>query len=297
MRIGQTPLRRGLPAALATLAVGAVVAGVSVAGAAQDATVYISEGGPCFTTVANKATCDANERADVEIQTGESVTWDFAGTANGNLHNADATNDVPADPSWKNYTSSPYNANASRTFNSPGVYTFVCGIHPAQMVGQVTVVGDPVVTATPTATPSPTPTPIATPTPTPTPTPTAVAAALTPTPTPTPDDHTTTPAPGHASSAKDTEAPRLASASAKAQREGVRVRFWVSEPATVAVTARRRGSKTVTTSASVQSPAGTRALMLRRNAFKKGTYTVQLLPTDAMGNRAGAATTTTLRVK
>jgi hypothetical protein len=53
MSNGHSPLRRGLLAATATLAVAAVIAGVSVAGAAQDATVYIAEtGGPCFTTVA-----------------------------------------------------------------------------------------------------------------------------------------------------------------------------------------------------------------------------------------------------
>jgi plastocyanin len=294
MSIGHSPLRRGLLAAGATLAAGAVIAGVSVAGAAQSRTVYIAEAnGPCFTTVANKAACAANDFGDVTIQTGESVTWDFTGTAVGNVHNADATNDVPADPGWKDYVSSPYNANATRTFNAPGVYTFVCGIHPGQMKGTITVEGEPVEpTPTPTSTPTPTPTPTPTATPTPTPTP---ARTTVPAPTATPDDHTTTPAPGRAA-AKDKELPRLASASASKRRDGVRLRFWLSEPATVVIDARRKGSRTVLTSLTVQAPAGTRALTLRSKAFKKGTYTVSLRPTDAMGNRA-AAVTTTLRVK
>jgi plastocyanin len=288
MRIGHSPRRRGLLAAGATLAVGAVVAGVSVAGAAQDVTVYIAEAnGPCFTTVAAKGTCATGERADVTIQTGESVTWDFAGTSEGNLHNAKATNDVPADPNWKTYASPYFTPKVSRTFNSPGVYTFVCGVH-SQMVGSITVEGDPV--ATPSATASSTATATATATATPTP-----ARTASPTPTATPDDHTSTPAPGHAS-AKDTEAPRLASASARKQRSGVRVRFWLSEPATVNITLRRKGSRTVLSSATVQSPAGTHALTLRSKAPRKGTYTVALRPTDAMGNHA-AAVTTTLRVK
>jgi hypothetical protein len=46
----------------------------------------------------------------------------------------------------------------------------------------------------------------------------------------------------------------------------------------------------------VQAPAGTRRLTLRSKAFKKGTYTVQLRATDAMGN-TGALTSKTLRVK
>ena len=90
--------------------------------------------------------------------------------------------------------------------------------------------------------------------------------------------------------------PRLAAASAKQQRDGVRVRFWLSEPATVTIDARRKGSRSVLTGVTVQAPAGTRALTLRSRAFKKGTYTLSLRPTDAMGNRA-AAVTTTLRVK
>ncbi len=175
----------------------------------------------------------------------------------------------------------------SWTFGTAGVYQFYCQAHSVTMKGTITVEGAPVETATPTATPTPTPTPTPTVAPTVSPTATPTAAA---------DDHLTTPAPGHAS-VKDSEAPRLAQVNAKKLSTGVRVRFWLSEPATVAVRVYRRGSKTVVTSATVQAPAGTRALTLSRRPFKKGTYTVKLRPTDAMGNRAAAETTTTLRVK
>jgi plastocyanin len=292
MSFGHSTLRRGLLAATATLAAGAaVVAGVSVAGAAQSVTVFATENSaapskPCFSTEGGKSVCTTNEHPTVTIQTGDTVTWDFDGSTPGTLgHNVKASNAVAADPAWQNYKGSFQSTGTySRQFGAAGVYEFLCEAH-AGMNGTIKVEGEPVETATPTATPTPTPT--ATPTPTPTP---VVAAA-------TPDDHTSTPAPGHASSAKDTEVPRLARVSAKALREGVRVRFWLSEPATVTIAARRRGSKTVLTSATVQAPAGTRALILGSKPLKKGTYTVELRPTDAMGNRATAATTATLRVK
>src|SRR6185295_19107838 len=119
MRIGNSPLRRGLLAASAALAAGAVVAGVSVAGAAQDVTVYATENAtdglkPCFSTVA-KPSCTTGERADVTIQTGETVTWDFNGSTPGTLgHNVASSNAVAADPAWEPYAGS---------FRSTGSYS------------------------------------------------------------------------------------------------------------------------------------------------------------------------------
>jgi plastocyanin len=289
MSIGHSPLRRGLLAATATLALGAVVAGVSVAGAATSFRVYSVENGatPCFSVVAGKTGCTAADRGDLTIQTGDTVVWDFS-TANGNFHNAASKSSTPAEPAWnaRNKDQVQQGGTMSWRFTTAGVYEYYCRVH-ASMVGTITVEGEAVPTETE---PQPEPaTETAVDQPTVSATATAAASA-------TPDDHTSTPAPGHATSAKDTEAPRLASASAKKQRDGVRVRFWLSEPATVTINARRKGSRVVLTGATVQAPAGTRALMLRSKAFKKGTYTVELRPTDAMGNRAGAVTTT-LRVK
>ena len=39
----------------------------------------------------------------------------------------------------------------------------------------------------------------------------------------------------------------------------------------------------------MQSPAGTRTVKLRNKRFTRGTYTVALRATDAMGNKATAA--------
>jgi hypothetical protein len=105
-----------------------------------------------------------------------------------------------------------------------------------------------------------------------------------------------TPAPGHAS-VKDAEKPRLANASAKRVSAGARLRFWLSEPATVHVSAARKASKRVLSSTIVQAPAGTRGLTLRTKALRrKGTYTVTFAPVDAMGN-TGVTVKRNLRVK
>src|SRR5688572_22715540 len=121
--------RRGRVVALASasMVVSAVVAGVGAAGAAQSATVYVAEtGGPCFTTTANNAACAPGERANVTIETGDTVTWDFTNGAPGAAHNAAAANDVPADPAWKEYMGPFFTPSTSRRFTQPGVYEFKC---------------------------------------------------------------------------------------------------------------------------------------------------------------------------
>jgi plastocyanin len=273
--------RRGILAATSALVVAAGIAVVSVAGAAQEVTVYSAEAnGPCFTTTQAKPACDAGERPTVTIETGDTVTFDLSGTPSGQYHNAAAANDVTGDATWKSF-SSPYNAKQSRRFDVAGTYQFKCTVHVA-MTGTIVVEGDPVepsVTATATATASATPTFASTP----------PASA-----TATPDDHTSTPAPGHAA-AKDAEAPRLQRASVKRIAAGARLRFWLSEPATVAIDVVRKGARSSATSAVVQAPAGTRTFVLRTRALRKGTYTVTLSPTDAMGNK-GARGVKTLKV-
>ena len=75
----------------------------------------------------------------------------------------------------------------------------------------------------------------------------------------------------------------------KALRRGVRVRFRVSEPATVTVRVKRRGSRKVLKSRRVQVLAGTRTVTLRSKRLKKGRYTVEILARDAYGNRSSLA--------
>ncbi len=272
MRIGNSPVRRGLLAATAALAAaGAVVAGVSVAGAAQSITIYA--GGPastpCFTTAANQATCAADPQVDVTIQTGDTVTWDYD-IANG-YHNAYpvVNGSTPPDPVWDGRKPGLVPSGKDEwTFGTAGVYQFVCQAHSTTMRGTIrskvrrsrpprrrpTADADSDAEATPTV---------------------VATASPTATPTASADDHTTTPAPGRTSS-KDTEKPRLARTSAKRVRGGVKLRFWLSEPTTVSVTARRKGSRAVVSSATVHAPAGTRSFVMRSNRFRKGKYTVRV---------------------
>ncbi len=264
--------RRALAPALTLLVTAAVVAGAGVAGAKQSTTIYISEnGGQCFTLQSGNPPCGA--KPAVTIQTGDTVTWDFAG-GTGLGHNA-ADGDRPfGQERYKSdfKTSGTY----SYTFGVAGTYKFVCQAHTPAMEGTITVEGDPVETPTPTATPTPTPTSTASPTPT------ATVQASTAT-----DNHTQTPAPGHG--AKDTVAPKVQTMRLRARARELDVRYWLSEPATVTITATRRGSKTTLASTTVQSPAGTRTVKLRSRRFTRGTYTVALRVTDAMGNKATAA--------
>ncbi|WP_028063520.1 cupredoxin domain-containing protein [Solirubrobacter soli] len=283
MNTGFRKRRRGILAATSTLVVAAGIAAASVAGAAQDTTIFASDnGGNCFTTTPGGAPCGAGGPVDITIETGDTVTWDFrTGT---NLHNiaaADKDASNPPDADWNKFKPvlyhNPGEGVDTYTFGKPGVYKYVCQLHATAMHGTITVEGDPVETATPTATATAT----ATPTFSATATPTATASAS---PTATPDDHTSTPAPGH-TSAKDSEAPRLQRASVKKVATGAQLRFWLSEPATVTIDFVRKGAKSSTTSAVVQAPAGTRTFVLRTRALRKGTYTVTLSPTDAMGNK------------
>jgi plastocyanin len=250
----------------------AVVAGAGVAGAKQSTTIYISEnGGQCFTLQSGNPACGA--KPAVKIQTGDTITWNFDGGTGGGHNAADGDRPFGSERYKSDFkTSGTY----SYTFGVAGTYKFVCQAHQPAMEGTITVEGAPVETPTPT----PTPTPTRTPSPTPTPTPRVQTSTST-------DDHTSTPAPGQG--AKDKVAPKVRTMRLRARARELSVRYWLSEPATVTITATRGGSKTKLTSRTVQSPAGTRTVKLRSKRFKRGSYTVALRVTDAMGNNATAA--------
>jgi plastocyanin len=298
MSTGFPKRRRGILAVTSTLAVAAGIAVASVAGAAQETKIYVSDqDGYCFTKTQGKAKCDAGERVDLTIQTGDTVVWDFTGSTA--VHNAypgtplppSAPPSTPANIAWDGRKPNLVPTGTDTwTFGAPGVYRFYCQAH-ASMVGTITVEGSEV--ETPEPTPDETEDPVEDPTEDPVVTP-APTFAATPGATATPDDHTSTPKPG--GGAKDTAAPRLQRASAKPVKGGARVRFWLSEPAKVSIAVARKGSKRSVTSTVVQSPAGTRSFVLRTRALKRGTYTATLTPVDAMGNK-GAVVTTRLRVK
>jgi plastocyanin len=294
MRTDHSRLRRpGIAAATATLAVAGVVAGVSVAGARENVTIYSVENGatPCFS---EQPTGPCGEKPVVTIQTGDKVTWSFA-SANGSYHNAAAKSSVPANAAWDNHKPNLQQGGSQEfTFGTAGEYVFLCQAHLG-MEGTVIVEGGTVETPTPEPTEDPTEEPTEAPTEEPSATPT-FAATMPPGATATPDDHLTTPAPGKGA-AKDTEAPRLQSVSFKRVTRGAQLRFWLSEQSTLSAVITRNGTKAPVTSATLQVPAGTRALVLRTKALRKrGTYTLTLRGVDALGNK-GVTATKTLRIK
>jgi Bacterial Ig-like domain len=147
------------------------------------------------------------------------------------------------------------------------------------MDGTITVEDAPTPTPTETATATPTPTATATPLPT---------VSATPTPAPPSDGgHVTTPPPGPGA---DTTKPTVGGLRLTALRRAVKVKFTLSESATVTVSVKRKGSRKVLKSARVQARAGTRSLTLRSTKLKKGRYTVTIQARDAFGNRSAAST-------
>jgi len=260
MSSGRSGSGNGVRAAIAAIAVTAGLGAVGVAYAAQDETISADDGLE-FTP------------PEVTIQVGEKVTWTFDNPTIP--HNVVAKPDSPTPWSTGDATLTTNHADVGPiTFPTAGTYTFYCQAHGG-MDGTV-IVGDG---GTPT--PTPTPTSTATPTPTPTPTPTATTQ-------PGGGGHTTTPPP--TGGGGDNVKPSLRSVGLKALRRAVRVRFRLSEPATVTVSIKRRGSRKVLKSARLQARAGMRTVTLRSKRLRKGRYTIEIRARDAFGNRSSLAT-------
>jgi plastocyanin len=271
---------RGVRAGLAALAVAGGMAAAGVAGAADS-----DERAAADVTILAEGEGDGRwVPADQTIQAGDTVTWSFAGTR---THNVISTNTNDRDPRWEGFAYKgdfvPVTDDSSTTFTfyKTGTYTYLCQFHAGiGMQGTITVGG------TDQEIPSePTPTPTATATATPTATPPGTQL-----PSPpgggggsTPDDHTVTPPPG--GGASDAVDPAISSVRAR----GTRVRFRLSEAATVTIQVRKRGAKRVLRSMRVQVAAGTRSVRLRGGKLRKGRYTVTLSARDPFGNRSAAA--------
>jgi plastocyanin len=257
-----------------TLAVvGCVVAGVNVAGASE----------PSADVTVKALASNAWDQPSVNIVTGDTVTWDM-NSGNSIPHNVKSQTGPAEDPNWADYDT-PIQAQGteSYTFTQPGTYTYLCEVHPGTMTGTVTVTGAPATpTPTSTATATPTSTPTRTPMPTPTPTP------VTPRATPAPDHSRDTPAPSAVASA-DRTAPAVTSVRLRAVRNGVRVRFRLSEPASVTVRVQRRGSRRVLRTARIQARAGTRTVTVRGSKLKRGRHVVSIEARDAAANRSSPA--------
>ena len=251
--------QRGIVAAIVavagTAAVG-IAGAASGASSAADATIYVSESnGSCFTTSSAKPDCTTTN-GDVAIETGDSVTWSFAGS--GVAHNAAADNDVPADSAWKTY-STPFSTTASytREFTKPGTYLYLCQAH-AGMEGTITVTGDPIETETPTP---------------------SVTTTATPSTQPS-DPGTNTPPPTGGTA--DAVKPTLRSIGATGKRRAVKVSFRLSENATVTIRV-KRGSRVVKT-VTKQLAAGKRSVSVRSSKLRKGRYKIEVRARDASGN-------------
>jgi plastocyanin len=204
----------------------------------------------------------------VRVAVGESVTWAWVETAA--LHNV-----ASAGGNWTARSEYATSESFSYRFTADGTYGFRCELHPA-MVGQV-IVGTGVATPTPTATPTVTPAVTATATPT------ATATATPAPPVPLPAAPTPAPAAPPAP-VRDTAKPTLSSVKPSAVAHGAKVRFKLSEPATVTV-AIKRGAKTLK-SVRTRSAAGTRTVTVKGSKVTRGRVTVELSAVDAAGNRS-----------
>jgi plastocyanin len=260
---------RGLLAGVAAVAVSAAIGGVGAAGAEEAAQEHVLTAPATFGPW--------SPSSNITVQTGDTVRWKFP---TGSFHNVQSSgaNWSPSIPEDDPITSHP---DVTYTFNTQGVYAFVCDAHPGSMDGTITVEDAPTPTPTETATATPTPTATATATPLPT-------VSATPTPAPPSDGgHVTTPPPGPGA---DTTKPTVGGLRLTALRRAVKVKFTLSESATVTVSVKRKGSRKVLKSARVQARAGTRSLTLRSTKLKKGRYTVTIQARDAFGNRSAAST-------
>jgi plastocyanin len=180
---------------------------------------------------------------DLTVQTGDKVTWTFE---ENSFHNVESTSSNWSMTNGPPGTTTP----VSYEFRKSGTYTFTCRVHVGAMDGTITVQGADL--------PDPEPTVTATPTPTPTPTP-----SVQPSP-------------------PDTTAPTVSSVKVRTLRRGARVRFALSEPATVTLKL-LRGTRVLKT-VRVQA-RGVKTVTVRSAKLRKGRrYRVQLLARDARGN-------------
>jgi plastocyanin len=253
--------QRGIVAALVAVAGTAAVGVAAAAGSsakATDVTIYAVEdaGTYCFST--SPTTCNGNLQVAVNGATNK-VTWAFQGPYTA-PHNAKSTSD-----NWTYRSHDPSTStdpadivDPDYDFTTNGTYTFHCDAH-AFMQGTITVTGaaEPTSTATSTATATPTPS------------------------TQPSDPNTNTPPPTGGTA--DAVKPTLRSIGASAKGRAVKVKFRLSESATVTIRV-KRGSKLVK-SVTKQLAAGNRSVSVRSaKKLKKGRYKIEVRARDASGN-------------
>jgi plastocyanin len=274
-------------AAGATLLAGGTLAYAGVAGAAEGDVTAAADTTISAVGNATEGQWDKGNAAPVEIATGDTVTWAFPGAT----HNVASTAGNPGDgavkdPRWDPYAYpgefmiAPQGSSTEYTFYKSGTYNFICEFHP-NMTGAVVVTGTD--QDIPAGTPTPEPTSSAGPSPSATATPPGGTGPGT---APPADDHTTTPRPV---AATEVVAPAVRGIELRARRRTARVTFTLSEAATVTLQIRKRGSREVLRTFTVQVRAGKRTVALRGGKLRRGRYTVTLTARDSSGNRSEAA--------
>jgi plastocyanin len=221
----------------------AVVALAAAPAAAADVTIQAVDG-----TVADNHN-NRWEPRGVTVRAGEVVTWSFAGTTG--FHNVASTS-----PNWefRNGPATVAPPTASFTFDTPGIYAFVCEVHTGTMEGTVTVTD-----AAGTPPPPPPPPPLSE--------------------QPWPNDR---PAPSVLELVDETS-PKLTGVRATAIARGARVRFRLSERARVTVRL-ERGGRTVKTAGRTFARGAHRFTV--RDRRMRGRYRLEVRATDLAGNRS-----------
>ncbi len=208
--------------------------------------------------MAADATVTANDgfafgNANPTIAVGEKVVWTFANP--GVAHNVAATG---GNWSFRSGAVSVSHGTHEFTFAAAGSYSYVCELHAPGMAGTVTVLA-----------PGQTPPPPGTPPP-----------GGPPPSVPPPDGQVA-----------DTVKPRLSRVSVTGLRRAARVRFRLSETATVTMRIRRgRSARTLR----VHAPAGRRSVLVP--GLRRARYRIELQARDATGNRS-AWRKTSLRIR
>ena len=190
------------------------------------------------------------DRPYIAIEPGDAVRWSFDGTQQThNVQPEDGTSWMP--PSPLGAPAPPW----EHTFDTEGVYTFLCVVHKTTMRGTIEVTRTP---AAPQAPPPPPPL----------------------SEQPFANDATSVLSPETVT--VDRTRPALTGVRARRVSRGARVRFRVSELSTVTITL-KRGDRFVKLTT---SGTGTRAITVGHSRLRSGRYTIQVRAIDIAGNRS-----------
>jgi plastocyanin len=195
------------------------------------------------------------DRPDITVALGDTVHWRFEGTGLPHDITSSGSN---WNPPYKSAGGPPPSAPGVYTFNTPGIYSYLCSIHPETMVGRVTV-ND------------------------------ASGAPPPPPPPPPPSEQeysNTSEAPTvFERGGRDRKRPRLRGLRVGRMAGGTLVRFRVSERSRVTVRLKRGGRTRLRKRVSA---AGRETVWLRSRHLRSGRYRIVVRAADLAGNRSRA---------